>query len=144
MSSSITSANAVFLLSVTGLFSSPQRLQGWSVDEAFSSEQVENKEVKLGVDALMSVGWVPVLIKVPLSFMADSPSLDIFDLWFNTENQNQETLYANGTLVSEALQKSWTLSNGVLSKYTPIPEAKKTFDAQRMELTFQSSVAAPQ
>lgn len=144
MSTSITSANAAFMLAIAGLFTTPQQLQGWGVDEAFSAEQVENKEIKLGVDGLMSVGWVPTLIKVPLTFLADSPSLAMFDTWFNAENQQQDTFYASGVLNSPGLRKVWTFSHGVLSKYTPLPEAKKTFDMQRMELTFRTSVAAPQ
>ena len=42
---SITSANATFTLTVAGLFTSPQAIQQFGVDDAFDSEAVENGEI---------------------------------------------------------------------------------------------------
>ncbi len=141
MGQSITSANAVLALSIDTIFTAPQQIQGFGVDDAWDAEQVNNAEIQLGVDGLMSVGWLPTLIKLPITVQANSPSIEIFDTWVQTENQNQEKLFANGTLSAPALGKLWTLTQGIISNYLPFPPGKKVLMPQKFEITFRTSVA---
>ena len=56
--SSITSANAIFLLSISGLYSVPQQLQGFAADDIFDVSGVSPGEVMMGVDGKLSGGFV--------------------------------------------------------------------------------------
>lgn len=54
MSNTITSANAVFMLSVPGVTAAPTQLYEFGVDDAFLTEAVDATETQVGVDAYES------------------------------------------------------------------------------------------
>ena len=79
---SITSANAIIMLTIPDLFPAPQQLQGFAADDVYGVNDLKSAEVLMGVDGKLSGGFVFVPIEWSISFQADSPSLDIFDQWW--------------------------------------------------------------
>lgn len=140
---SITSANAVFMLGVTTVWPTPQQLQGWAVDDAFTVQTVDPSEIKMGVDGIMSAGFVFVPFKVGITLQADSVSALIFDSWYAAQRAQKDVYFGNGLIRLPATQRSYTMVNGVLSSYTVFPDAKKTLDPYKYEVTFESIVGAP-
>ena len=59
-------ANAALTLAVANVFSSPQTLQGWDVDNAFDIEMVDFAEDKIGVDGILSAGYIYNLVPMTL------------------------------------------------------------------------------
>ena len=124
---SITSANAVFTLSIATLYSAPQQIQMFGVDDAFDSEAVENKEVVKGVDNFIAAGWKPTLPKLNVNLLANSISNAIFDLWFQTEQTPPySALPAQGIITLPSLRMQYVLLNAYLFSYMHIAPAKTT------------------
>lgn len=139
----ITSANSVYMLSVAGLFPAPQRLQGFAADDAFSTEQVQPAEVVMGVDGRMSAGYLPTMTPQTISIQADSESNFIFDEWQAKSRAIGEVFWAQALITLPGIGRSWTLTNGILTGYTPIPDAKKVLQARTFSITWENVSAVP-
>ena len=138
----ITAANAVFMLGVTNLFPTQQQLQGFMADAAFTTESVDVAENVLGVDGVMSSGWLPRMYPQNISVMPGSPTSLLFETWQQTQDTAQELLLAFGTITLPATGRKYTLNNGVLTKFVPIPEARKTLQGRAFTITWNSIIPA--
>ena len=91
--STITSANAVYMLAVTGMFPVPQRLEGFAADDVFDTEALTVAEVVMGVDGRLSAGYTPVPVKQNISLQADSPSIQLFETWYLAQKAAKEVYF---------------------------------------------------
>lgn len=140
---SITSANATFTLTVAGLFTSPQAIQQFGVDDAFDSEAVENGEIVKGVDGFIAAGWKPTMPKLNVNLQANSPSGTIFDQWFQAEQQQQNKLIAQGIITLPGISTQYALLNAYLFGYIHLPGAKATLQARKFVLIMDDISYAP-
>lgn len=140
---SISSANSVFMLAVNTVYPVPQMLQGYSTDDAFDADAIEPAEVRMGVDGKLSAGFVYVPVRIGVTLQADSPSVQIFDTWYAAQKALSDVYFANGLIRLPSLQRSYVLSNGILTGYVPLPSAKRTLDPLKFMVTFESVVGAP-
>lgn len=136
----LTAANSAFTLAITNLYPVPQLLQGFATDDAFSGEAVDIAEVQMGVDGRMSAGYVPNPTTITINIQADSPSLVMFETWFNATKGDQEIYPANGTILLTATGRKYNLRNGVLTRGTPFTGAKKLLQPSQYVITFESCV----
>jgi hypothetical protein len=139
----ITSANSVFLLGVTGVFPTAQQLQGFAADAAFATADIDMAEVMKGVDGNMSYGWLPQMNVQTISLQADSSSGFLFETWVQAENAAKEKMPCFAILTIPGLQRVYTLSNGVLSRAVPHPKAGKTMMPRDFVITWDKIVPAP-
>jgi len=130
------------MLSIPGLFPVPQQLQGFAADDIFDSDAIESAETLMGVDGIMSAGFVFVPVNMHISIQADSPSNFIFDTWWATQQQNQEVFFAQGIVILNAIGTKWQLNKGSLVSYKPTPDVKKLLQPRRHTIRWQSSVPA--
>ena len=140
----ITSANSVLLISVPGIFNTPQQLQGFGADDAYSMSLVTNAEVVIGVDAIMSAGWLPQIKEMDVTLQADSDSNTFFETWYQAEEQAQEKFKATATIMQPSVGRTYTLTNGVLSMYAPISDAKKVLQARKFQIKWNVVLGQPQ
>lgn len=140
---SITGANAVVMLSIFGIFPIPQQIQGFAADDVFDTDAINSAEVVMGVDGKLSAGFVYVPVVQNYSVQADSPSTVIFDTWWAVQQQARETFRATGIITLTAINKKWTLTNGVMTTFKPIPDTKKLLQPQRFAITWESMFPAP-
>lgn len=140
--STITSANAQFAIIIPGVYSAPQILQGFASDDAFLTEAVENAEVKMGVDGQMSAGFVFNPIIQNVVFQANSPSLDIFNNWQLAQLAGREVIPCSATITISSIGYSYVLTNGYLTQFKPIPDAKKMLQQVQHRLTWQTVIGA--
>jgi hypothetical protein len=141
----ITAANSVFQLTINGLYNSPGvTLQGYGVDAAFMTELADNAEVQLGVDGLMSAGWIPRLYEMTITLQANSPSILVFELWGQTQDAAREVSNANAFIQIPGIGRNYTFSNGVLKSFSPIPEVAKVLRPRVFKLTWNSVTPAAQ
>lgn len=138
MAGSITAANAVFMLSITGLFTVPQQLQGFAADDVFDTEAIEPAEVVMGVDGKLSGGFVYVPTKQNITLQADSGSVDLFEQWQKAQRAARDLYYAQGSVVLPGLSKAYTMTRGILSSYSPLADAKKTLQPRKFAITWES------
>ena len=131
----LTSANSVYALTAEGVFSA-QKLEGYSADDGFSSEAIDLAEVVMGIDGFMSAGYTPNPIKQSITLMAASPSIDLFDQIIQTLQKKREILWLSAVITLPATGKVYNLSKGILNKGQIMPEAKKTLQPQKYEITW--------
>jgi hypothetical protein len=141
--STITSANSAFALVVQGLYNAPQLLQGYAADDAFAADAVDSAEIVMGVDGIMSAGFVFNPVKQTIMIMPDSPSMDIFDNWRTAELTLRDKLFANANIRLPSIGKVFTLTKGALTSSKPLPDSKKTLQPMPYVITWQSVVGSP-
>jgi hypothetical protein len=143
MARTITSANAIFMLSVTDVFDTPVQLQGFSADDVFDTEAVDPVEVLMGVDGVMSAGFVYVPIKQGITLQADSDSNDLFEEWYRQQQAGPDIFFAQATIRQPAISKAYTCSQGVLSTYPSMADAKKVLQPRKYGITWERVEPAP-
>lgn len=140
--STITAANAVATLTVSGVFSAPQTLSGFSADNIFDTPDLVANETMMGVDGRLSGGYVYAPVPQTWTFMADSTSNDIFDAWYAAMKTNKDTYIASGIITLKSLSMQYTLKRGFLTSYSPAPAAAKVLQPRRYTITWQSITGA--
>jgi hypothetical protein len=139
----ITGANAIVMLTIPGVFPQPQQLQGFAADDVFDTDAIESAETVMGVDGRLSAGFVYVPVNQTYALQADSESTFVFDNWWAANQVAQDVFRANGVVLLKAVGKKWTLTNGALTSYKPIPDTKKLLQPQRYRITWERIFPAP-
>jgi hypothetical protein len=137
---SVTSASAIYMLSIDTVYPTPQKLEGFGVDEAFDTEAVEMAEVQLGVDGFSAAGWVPRLTIQTITLLAASPSFLIFENWAAAMDLIKEVYYATGIITIPAIKRKYTLRRGVLTRYPPVPNARRTLQQRQFQVTWAHGI----
>lgn len=137
VSKTITSANSVLALAISDVFPVPQVLEGYAVDDSFSTEQRDTAQTQVGVDGLMSAGYTPNIVKMRIALQANSPSLAFFETWVNSMDAAKEVFYANGSLEIPSIGKLYVLTKGVLVGYPNLPAGKAVLQPVQFELHWQ-------
>src|ERR1700749_4879568 len=132
----ITSANSTFTLTpqlgssvlsglIPALAGAGFLLQGYAADDAFTADTVDIVEARKGVDGRFSAGFLPSITPMTVVFMADSPSIDILDPLINAQKTLRQPIFYDGNILLPSVGRSYALVNGVLTRITPIPPAKR-------------------
>lgn len=140
---SISSANATIYITIPLLFPTPQQLQQFAADDIFGTEAIEAAESSMGVDGVLTAGFVNVPTKQTYAFQADSPSLFVFDQWFQQQKAAQDVFPCSGTILLTSVGTKWAMVRGFLTSYQPLPDAKKKLEPRKMTITWQSALPAP-
>jgi hypothetical protein len=134
---SLTGANSVITLGCTILFPIAQQLQGFAVDDVFDTEAVTTVETLMGVDNILSAGWVATSKKQTFNLQSDSPSNAMFDLIWQYQESNQEALTLFGETTLKAIGRQFIMARGFLTSYMPIPAVKKLIQPRKYTVEWQ-------
>jgi len=137
---SITSANSTYSLVINSVYPSAQIIQGYAADDAFSADAVDKAQVVMGVDGRQSAGYIFNPVVQTITIMPDSPSLEVFSNWINAMDAIREILKCTANISLPAIGKKYTLSNGVLVNYKPIPDVKKVMQAVPFKISWERVV----
>ena len=140
---SLTVANSVYMLVISDLYPIPQQLQGYAADDVFSTEAIDSIETVMGVDGLLSAGWMPTPKKQTIVLQADSVSSLMFDSWYQNEQLIRDALVAEGFITLPSLGRTYVMHKGFLTSYMPIPDARKILQPRRFTITWESIIGAP-
>jgi len=140
---SITSANAVAMFTLPGVFDTPFQLQQFAADNIFGVEAIEAAETAMGVDGTLTGGFVNVPTRQTWYMMADSPGNFFFDQWYLQQKALQDTLIANGVIILRSLGTKYSMVRGFLRSYQPISDAQKTMKERRFIIEWQTSIPNP-
>lgn len=141
--SSITSANATIILVINTVFPVGQQLQGFAADDVFDTEALDNAEVIMGVDGVLSGGFVNVPTKQNFALQADSPSNLVFDAWYAAQKASGEVYKAQGVIHLPGVSRSYVMTNGFLTSYKPTPDGKKVLQPRKFGITWESIIPGP-
>jgi hypothetical protein len=139
----LTAANAVIMLAVSSLFDVPQQLQGFAADDVFTTDSTAPVETLMGVDGVLSGGWVATPKVQTISLQSDSLSNLIFEQWYNSQEQARETFIANANITLMAVNQTYVLLRGFLTGYPPMPDARRILQPRRYRITWGSIIGTP-
>lgn len=126
MAKSITSANAVVMLSITGIFDTPQQLQEFSAEDIFDVDEIQMTLAEMGVDGFLAAGFVNEPVSQRFSFLASAAACVMFDTWYANNKIQQDCFFANATVQLPSIGQKWSCTGGTLLRGKPLPTAAKT------------------
>ena len=139
----IGSSNSVLTLAIATLFPIPQQLQGFGVDDIYDIAQVKNVETMMGVDGVLSAGFVWKERVQTVTLMADSISNRLFDTWNLNQEANQTIYPATGLISLPGIATKFVQTTGYLTGYKPAPKAGRLLHPRTYEITWQRVAPAP-
>lgn len=139
---SLTSANCVLQLAIAVIFPTPQQIQQFTTDNIYDAPSVRPTIVKMGVDGKQSSGFVFVSKEVTIDLMPNSPSNDIFDTWATQMEANEDVYECSGLITLKSTGRKFTLIDGSLTMYTPLPGAGQVLKDRKYGITFGKIIPA--
>ncbi len=139
----ITSANSTFIITVPGVFVAPQQLQGYSADDMFSVERQTPTEMQQGVDGFAASGFMFQLTKQGIILLPNSPSIDVFDQWWQFMLVARDSFLAQAVITLPSLAKKFVMVDGSLTGYAPMPGAGRTLKPRDFEVTWNQIIPQP-
>lgn len=140
---SITSANSVLILSQPILFPTPQQIQGFAVDDIYELEEIQIAETLMGVDGVLSGGFVWSKVPQRIMLQADSASNAFFDTIATQTLAAQDVYPISGLISLPGISAKFTQVNGFLENWKPAPDAKKTLMPRTFRITWNKVFPAP-
>jgi len=139
----LTAADAIIMLTIPGLFSTPQQLQGFSADNVYDMGDLDIAETAMGVDGKLSAGYVFNPVEQSFTLMASSESNDLFETWAAASRQGKTVFPCNGSTTLPATQRSYISTNGYLVRLPPMPGAGKILQQRKFTVRWESVQAVP-
>lgn len=143
MDKNITSANALYILTIPGVFAVAQQLQKFSADNIFTTDTIQSSEAVMGLDGYFTAGFVYVPVPQSIELLADSESCDLFDQWWLANKLARTIFWAQAIVQLPAIQKQYTMTRGTLTGYAPAPDASKTLRPRRFGITWGDISPSP-
>jgi hypothetical protein len=139
----ITSANAVLILSVPLLLPIPTQIQGFETDDIFDTDDVVPTETRMGVDGFFVGGYVYTEKPMTITLSPASPSCAFFDSWQGGQQAALLAAPATGVITLTSIGVTYALTNGFLTRYKPIADAKKTLQRRAFRITWGNILGTP-
>ncbi|BCH11937.1 hypothetical protein MesoLj131c_61950 [Mesorhizobium sp. 131-3-5] len=140
---SLTAANAVITLTVPLVFPTPIQLQGFAADNIYDMDNVDQVETAMGVDGILSGGFVFNPTNQTFVLQADSPSIAFFETWAATQRQAKDVYTANGSTTLVSVGRSYISTKGFLVSMPPMPAAGKILQPRRFAIRWESVQSVP-
>ena len=133
----ITSANSEIILTVANLYPNGVKLEGFSTDTAWASDDVTLAEGRMGVDGNMAIGMTPSPVQMTITLEANSPSLKYLENIAACMNLNKTVYKCDMQVTIPSRGKEYHLSGGSLLVGHLIPDGKKTLDPTNWRFIFK-------
>lgn len=143
MARTLTAANAIISISITGLFPIPQQIKGFSADNVYDTQPQDVNETMMGVDGVLSAGFIFSPVDQVFRLQANSLSNDFFEAWKAGMVQAQDTYFADGTTTLPSLGKTYVMSHGVLVNLPALPTLNKVAQPRAYTIRWQSVQPIP-
>lgn len=134
----LTVQNAIIMLSVSGLYPTPQQLQGFSADNIFDADEIDATETSMGVDGTLSGGLINVEKPWSVMLQSNSASNSFFDNLIQSQKAVGDYYTLQGTVTLLGLGTSWSMNNGILKKYPTMPSAHKIAQPRKYTIVWES------
>jgi hypothetical protein len=138
----ITSANSVFVITVTSLLQAPVTLENYAADRAWDAPELEMAETEMSVDGYMNAGWVPNPVDQTISFSAASSSVPVFEAIMAAQQAARSLHRLAGEITLTSTGRKYTMINGVLRQGTVFPGAGKVLETRTFAVRWQSVTPA--
>jgi hypothetical protein len=123
---SITAANAVFILTIPGVYSSGRQLQEFAVDDAFTTEAVDADETQVGVDGYGVSGYLPRAPMMTIRFLASArANPEVFENWIAAQDNQQDVIFASAVIVMPSVARKYTCYRGSLARASSMADVRR-------------------
>lgn len=140
---SITSADALFVLSSADFALAATSLEGYAADAAFTMDNSDTAETQLGVDGKLSAGWIPRSYNQTITLQSDSPSNALFEGLVAAQDATRNVFRVNGVITLAGNQRSYTLVRGVLKSYNAMPGAQRVLQPRTYVIEWERVLPVP-
>lgn len=140
---SLTAANAVIMLSQATLFPVPQQIQEFAADDVTDIDPARILESMMGVDGVLSFGYVHTDRRQSITLQATSKSNRFFDTIAQQQQAAQDVYPLNGIIVLPAVKLKFIMTNGGLETYKVMPAVKKVLQARTYNIVWNRVDVAP-
>ncbi|GBQ90917.1 phage tail fiber protein [Gluconobacter albidus] len=137
MSGIITSADGIFVLTVTALWNAPLVLENWATDRAWETEAVEMAEFRMSIDGKLNKGFVPRPITQSLNFSAGSSSLPYFEALITGQRKGRQIYTLGAELTLPSLGRKYTFINGGLGTGSVAPNGGGVLEDRAFSITWE-------
>ena len=135
---SLTAADTVIMLTQPTLFPTSQQLQGFAADDVTDMPAVKVLEHLMGVDGVLSFGFVWVERMQEVTLQADSASNFVFDTINNAQQAIQDVYPVSATIIMKGIGLKFTCVNGGLENYKPIPQVQKIYRPRKYTIVWNT------
>jgi hypothetical protein len=132
----ITAANAIFLLTIADLYPVAQRLRGFGVDDAFTTDAADMGETQVGVDGYGVGGYVPRVVPMTIRFLASSTSLDVFENWIGAMDAAQEVIYGSAVINQPSIGRKYTCYLGQLMRVNTMADVRRVLANREFHISW--------
>ncbi|GAN72109.1 hypothetical protein ASY01nite_13950 [Acetobacter syzygii] len=142
MALDITAANAIFTITVPGVFNAPVTLKNFATDRVWEVSAVRNVETQMSVDGYLNAGFVCATVNQTISLAASSESVLVFESIMTAQQTARSVYRLGGAITLTGTQRKYTMVNGVLAEMAPMPSAGRTLEARTFSVEWQSVLPA--
>lgn len=139
----LTAANCQLTLFNLPYLPVPVLIQGFSSDSAFLFDTPAVAEAMMGVDGIMSGGYLPSITRMTITLQADSPSVRYFEDLFAAVKAAREIGWFYGSVALPSVGKSYTLTKGILEQFTQAPPVGKILQPQTVQIAWNDVQPTP-
>jgi len=139
----LTAVNAVIMFTINGVFNNPQQLKQFGVDDVADVDTLTVAMTEMGVDGVLSGGYVFEKVSYTYTLKANSPSCFMFDQWKLANDAAEDTFTANGLLKLKSLGTKWNWRKGFLVKWQPAPNVKKLLQDRKFVVEWERVTPQP-
>jgi hypothetical protein len=132
----------VLTLTIANVFTTPQQLQGFAADDVYDLDELDSVETLMGVDGVLSGGFVWKSQPQTIMLQADSDSNDLFDLWYSQQVADLTTYVAQGIAILPAIGKKFIMTNGFLRGYK-LAGCEEAHQPRRFRIEWNKVLPAP-
>lgn len=119
------------------------QLQGFTADNIFGVDAVTIAETSMGIDGILSGGFVHSITKQKIHLRPNSESVGVFETWYSMSEQAQDVYKASAMVTLPATGKSYSLKGGILRTVKLIPDPAKTLKDHEFEVDWESVRMGP-
>ncbi|WP_291365360.1 phage tail fiber protein [Acetobacter sp. UBA5411] len=138
----ITSANSIFVITVTSLLQAPVTLQNYAADRAWDAPELEMAETQMSIDGYLNAGWVPNPVDQTVSFSAASVSVPVFETIMAAQQTSRSLYRLGGEITLTSTGRKYTMVNGILRAASVLPAAARVLEARAFSIRWQSVTPA--
>ncbi len=138
MALDISAANAIFTITVAGLYNAPVTIKNFSTDRAWDVAEQNCAQTQMSIDGYLNAGFVPEPVDQTIQLSAASESVVVFEA-IMTAQQTARTLYRLGAEITlTSTGRKYTMVNGVLRAMAPMPSAGRMLADRQFAVRWQA------
>ena len=138
MALDISAANAIFTITVPGLYNAPVTLQNFAAGRAWDTQDQQYVETEMSVDGYLSAGFVPAPVDQTIHLAASSDSIVVFEAIMAAQQTARAIYRLGGEITLKCTGRKYPVVNGVLHGEAVAPCAGRLLGPRSCAIRWQA------